>query len=676
MCGLVGYFGPWSAERAPQLERAANAIRHRGPDDAGLWHDAERGIGLAHRRLSILDLSQAGHQPMRSKCGRYVIAFNGEIYNHLDLRDELARQGYKSANRSGRTSKAWQGHADTETILAGLSHWGLEKTLDKMIGMFAFALWDAHSEKIVLARDAIGEKPLYFGRLGYGVGFASELKALRTFPDFNTNIDVDALDQYMNNAAGCVPAPHCIYQDSRKLPPGTTLSLSRRDLQQNVWPAPIPFWRLEDVLQASVGNRPDSLSIQSSVDALSTVLNEVVASQMLSDVPVGAFLSGGIDSTAIVATMRAVTTGPVQTFTVGFDDAGFDEAPHARAVARHLGTDHTELYLDAAKTRDVIPRLGSIYCEPFADQSQIPTVLIAQLASQHVKVCLSGDGGDEVFGGYRRYFETLRLWEKRARLPAPIRRSCAGLINALISNKLGPVLGSLQPALPRRISERWNRDSLQLVARLLAQESFTGFYDHLFASNWLSQDIVSARRNRMARIAPQILPPELQMEQMMAADTLSYLPDDILVKVDRASMAASLETRIPLLDKRVLALAWRMPAAHKFDNRSGKLVLRKLVERHLPVSLIDRPKQGFGVPISSWLRGPLKSWAHDLLHPDRISREGFFDPSVVQKRWQEHQSGKADWQYDLWNVLMFQSWLDESRSIATTQTKAPTTYVA
>ena len=656
MCGLVGFLGgPGNqAEGEALLRRMAGTLSHRGPDDAGVWLDAAQGIGFGHRRLAIVDLSAAGHQPMASPTGRYVLAFNGEIYNHLALREELEAAG---------RAPAWRGHSDTESLLAGFDAWGIRATVERTIGMFAIGVWDRERRTLTLARDRLGEKPLYFGRFGSGnqavLMFGSELKALRAHPAFRAEVDRDALSSYLRHMA--VPGPSSIYRGVHKLQPGTLLTLGRDD--------PIPeaetYWSAIDVAERGVAS-PLRVGPEEAVDALSALLKDAIGRQMMADVPLGAFLSGGIDSTTIVSLMQAQASRPVKTFTIGFDEEGHNEAEHAKAIAAHLGTEHTELYVDAAQAQAVIPLLPTIYDEPFADSSQIPTYLVSRLAKQHVTVSLSGDAGDELFGGYTRYQFTAGLWKNLSRIPEPLRRMTSRGVTQLSSSRLD----ALANWLPGKA--RWSHpgDKLLKGAALLPSRSLAELYLGM-VSCWKNPgDIVlGAGDARTLLNGPELPLKGLgDVERMMVLDTLTYLPDDILAKVDRAAMAVSLESRVPFLDHRVVEFAWSLPLDYKIRRDHGELVskwaLRQVLYRHVPRALIDRPKMGFGVPVGEWLRGPLKEWAEELLSESRLRREGFFDPAPIRRQWAEHLSGHRNWQHSLWCVLMFQAWHEHQSASA------------
>jgi asparagine synthase (glutamine-hydrolysing) len=621
------------------------AIAHRGPDAADVWTDQAVGVGLVHRRLAIVDLTPAGQQPMTSASGRFVIVFNGEIYNHLALRAEL--------DASGRSPR-WRGHSDSETLLAGIDAWGLEDTLRRCIGMFAIALWDREQVVLSLARDRLGEKPLYFGWQARGQEsvflFGSELKALKAHPAFEGRVNRQALALFMRH--NYVPTPYSIYEGIQKLPPGclVQISLGRRE------PRLIQYWSVVDVVRQGQTQRERILTPEAAVNELETLLESAVAQQMMADVPLGAFLSGGIDSSTIVALMQKRSSRPVKTFTLGFHEKGYNEAEHAKAVAHHLGTDHTELYVTPEEAMAVIPRLPAMFDEPFSDSSQIPTHLVSALARQQVTVALSGDAGDELFSGYTRYGVASGLWQKLSRIPRPLRRAAAHAIIA-VPTSTWTAIGQHLPiaALQQRLGDRLHKG-----ADILSNQSIDSLYRSL-VSHWDSpSEVVLQGREPPTFLAGN--EPDLgsvnAVERMMALDLMTYLPDDILVKVDRAAMAVSLETRVPMLDHRVVEFAWQLPHTLKQRDGVGKWVLRQVLYRHVPQALIDRPKMGFGIPIDGWLRGPLRDWAESLLAPDRLQREGFFHVTPIRKKWDEHLSGQRNWAYHLWDVLMFQAWLD------------------
>lgn len=665
MCGLVGFRTqqPWDQALARETANAmAHRIATRGPDGADAW--AEGPVALGHRRLAILDLSDAGRQPMESHDGRYVIAYNGEIYNHLEIRRELAGAGLDIT---------WRGHSDTETLLAAISHWGLEQALQRATGMFAIALWDRRGGHLHLIRDRFGEKPLYYGWAGDTFVFASELKALVAYPDFAPVIDREALCQYFRFAY--VPAPRSIWQGVFKLEPGTILSLT------DTPPATAPvaalrdgdryqglclqrYWSLAEV--ASTGMQNPITDEGEGLERLEAALTNAVKSQMISDVPLGAFLSGGVDSSLITALMQQLSPTPVQTFTVGFSNAAFDESPHARAVAEHLGTDHTELTVSEAETLDVVPQLPVLYDEPFADSSQVPTHLICRAARADVTVILSGDAGDELFGGYNRYFWGPRIWNRMSRIPYPLRQMMGRALTSLAPgtwDRLGGVVNWLRPGTGGfvHLGEKLHK----LAISLNGVRDMDALYFRL-VSEWqdparlvLAEGEGTLREpgSLLADLVPDALDTDSRA-RMMYQDARTYLSDDILCKVDRAAMGVSLETRVPFLDQRLAELAWQLPMSLKIRGNEGKWALRQILYRHVPRPLIERPKTGFSMPVGDWLRGPLRDWAEALLDRQRILREGYLDPALVDAIWQEHLSCRRDWTARLWTVLMFQSWLE------------------
>ena len=651
MCGLTGFWTWRGASRETlrgQAEDMSRQLTHRGPDDSGLWCDEAAGIVLAQRRLSILDLSDAGHQPMHSACGRYVIAFNGEIYNHLDLRKRLADEG---------AAPTWRGHSDTETVIACFVAWGIERTLQLSVGMFAFAAWDRQQRTLTLARDRMGEKPLYYGWCGETLLFGSELKALKVHPTFKADINRDALALYLRH--DCVPAPYTIYRGISKLRPGHVLHIpvdGPRDAQ------PASYWHYNDAVSKGL-SEPLVCSDADATDALEQQLRASIRAQMLSDVPLGAFLSGGIDSSTVVALMQASSRRPVKTFTIGFEENGYDEAALAAAVARHLGTEHTELYVRPEDALAVIPRLPSIFCEPFGDSSQIPTFLVSQLTRQEVTVALSGDGGDELFGGYNRYLTARATWKRMAHLPRFARHAVAGFLRTISPATWDRLMEHAGPLLPKKWRVATPGDKAHKLAEVLLLSNGHAFFLNV-SSQWKdpANMVLGAREPSTLLTDADAWPATGNLAQwMMAIDAQSYLPDDILVKVDRAAMANSLETRVPMLDHRVVELAWRLPMHQKIRDGQGKWLLRQVLYRHVPKALVERPKMGFAVPLDSWLRGPLREWAESLLGEHRLRQEGYFDPAPIRQKWEEHLSGRRNWQYALWTVLMFQAWLEASR---------------
>lgn len=664
MCGLTGFLTvpDQSAEMLSSLALAmATAILHRGPDDGGAWVDETAGVALGHRRLSILDLSPAGHQPMVSVSGRYVIAFNGEIYNHLKLRLDLENNPSPqlvSSEASGNTS--WRGHSDTETLLACFECWGIAKTLTSAVGMFAIALWDRETRTLTLARDRVGEKPLYYGWQGDTFLFGSELKALKAHPAFKAGVDRGALALLLRH--NYVPAPYSIYEGIYKLPAGTYLQI---DCPLSPSPSPTQrggkvkaYWSLSEVAERGVATPFDG-SDQEALDALERHLGASVRGQMVADVPLGALLSGGLDSTTITALMQANSSQPVRTFTIGFNEIDYDEAVQARAVAAHLGTDHTELRLSGDDALALVPQMPAMYDEPFADSSQLPTHLVMKLASQYVTVALSGDAGDELLGGYNRYLLAPPVWRNVGWLPFPLRRAMGAALVGLPSETINRLAGPLA----RRLGIAQPGDKAHKLGRRLREiRSMDDLYVSL-VSEWPdAEDIVVGghmppnlldERMRWPRLADPVA-------RMMALDGLTYLPDDILTKVDRAAMAVSVETRAPFLDRDVVEFAWSLPMHMKIRNGRSKWLLRRLLDRYVPRALVERPKMGFGVPLDVWLRGPLRDWAETLLAEDRLRREGYLQPAPICAAWQAHLSGQASHGLRLWSVLMFQAWLEEN----------------
>ena len=649
MCGFAGFLAADNtivdAEASSTLRRMADAIIHRGPDGDGYWIDLAEGIGLAHRRLSIVDLSSAGAQPMTSVSGRYVIVFNGEIYNHMRLRHALQREG--------QTVAPWRGHSDTETLLAGFDAWGIENTLCRTVGMFALAVWDRERRTVTMARDRLGEKPLYYGWQGQGAKavflFGSDLLALRQHPAFNAQISRSALALYMRHS--CIGGTHSIYTGIHKLLPGhlLTLSVVAPEPQVRVW------WSAAEIAERGVAE-PFRGSPDDATDTLAELLHDAVGQQMVADVPLGAFLSGGIDSSTVVALMQTQSSRRVKTFSIGFYESGYNEAEHAQAVARHLGTDHTELYVTPDQAMAVIPQLPHLYSEPFADSSQIPTFLVSQLAREHVAVSLSGDAGDELFCGYPRYQIAAGTWSKISLFPQTLRRTIADSITAVSShtwNKLGTAFSK-----PRM------GDKLHRRADLLRSHSLTELYRGL-VSYWPYPNNVLLGAVEPDSALTGMVPGLCglnNVERLMALDMLSYLPDDILAKVDRAAMGVSLETRAPFLDHRVVEFVWSLPLDYKLHGSVTKWSLRQILYRHVPRELIERPKMGFSIPVGDWLRGPLRDWAENLLSEERVRREGFFYPAPIREKWNEHLSGRHNWENLLWCVLMFQAWLEHQKA--------------
>ena len=649
MCGITGL---WTGRRlgsplGETVRRMAGALSHRGPDDDGVWTDEGAGLALGHRRLSILDLSPEGHQPMHSQSGRYCIAFNGEVYNFAEIRRELEGAGAASSFR---------GHSDTEVMLAAVEAWGVEGAVRRFVGMFAFALWDREERVLHLVRDRLGIKPLFYGWAGGALLFGSELKALRAFPGFAAEIDRGALALYLRHSY--VPAPYSIYRGIGKLPPGCILSLRAADDREA---RPVPFWSAREVAEAGAAN--PVASVEEAQHELEARLMEAVRLRMIADVPLGAFLSGGVDSSTVVALMQAQSSRPVKTFTIGFEEGGYDEAEHARAVAGVLGTDHTELRLTPAEAMAVIPHLPRMYDEPFADASQIPTFIVSRLARREVTVALSGDGGDELFAGYNRHFWGERIWRRAGRIPAGVRRAAARAMTAVGPEAWDRAYARLAPALPPSLRVRHPGQQLHKLAGILPADSPEGMY-RLLTSHWGDPPLVRGGAEPPTLLTDAAAQAGLAdfTSRMTYLDLVTYLPDDILTKVDRASMAVGLEARVPLLDHRVVEFAWRVPVSMKVRDGQGKWLLRQVLYRHVPRELIERPKTGFGVPLDAWLRGPLRDWAESLLDERRLREEGFLEPAPVRRRWEEHLSGRRSWQHHLWDVLMFQAWLEAERS--------------
>jgi asparagine synthase (glutamine-hydrolysing) len=654
MCGIAGLFGQAAADGS-SMARMIGTLAHRGPDHDAVWTDPEALIALGHRRLAIVDLSPAGNQPMHSADGRFVLTFNGEIYNFEDLRDALEAQRCVAPG-------GWRGHSDTEVFLEGISAWGLGATLAKSAGMFAFALWDRKERTLSLVRDRFGEKPLYYGWAAQDFVFGSELKAIRSHPRFDNAVDRTALALFA--ARTHVPAPLSIYRRIFKLQPGCVLRISAEGAKTPLDDAPeegvrsdglelTRYWSYRDVLRRGMED-----PIDDEADALHQVEQALATSiqgQSFADVPVGAFLSGGIDSSTIVALYQKHSSIPVRTFSIGFAEAGFDEAQQAKAVANHLGTLHHEQYVTAEQARDVIPLLPSMYDEPFADSSQIPTHLVSRFARQQVTVALTGDGGDELFGGYTRHVVAPRMWQQLQRLPRPIRAAGAPLSKMpvrLWSGAAG-LVGRGQPHVGGKIQ------------RLLGVAGTATRFDDVYRS---LREEWSAGSNPVLGVEEAGLPFDLDVApdapdslRTMYCDAVSYLPNDVLCKVDRASMAVSLETRVPFLDHRLAELAARIPLAMKIREGRGKVILRKLLDRHVPRALVERPKSGFAVPIGEWIKGPLRPWAEDLLDQRAMRAEGWFDAALVHARWRDHLAGKRNSTAALWAVLMFQAWLREQQ---------------
>ena len=626
-----------------------NAIAYRGPDGEGFYWDASVGLALGHRRLAVVDLSEDGRQPMSSRSGRYVIVFNGEIYNFERLRDLLSPLGH-----------SFRGHSDTEVMLAAFEQWGVAASLERFIGMFALALWDRDKQRLILARDRFGKKPLYLYLESNLIAFASELKALRELPGFSPKVDRESLTSYLRY--NYVPAPRSIFERVVKILPGSFVTATFQKgvptTVQNV------YWDAR-TRRDHARITPNSGSESETLNQLDTLLRDSVAIRMIADVPLGAFLSGGIDSSLVVALMQAQSARPIKTFCVGFSEGEYNEAPFASAVARHLGTNHTETLLTPRDALDRVPRLASIFDEPFADSSQLPTLLVSEVARREVTVALSGDGGDEIFCGYYRYALGRDMWRRFQRLPLSIRRMLSQGIKSISPKAWDAILRHLRPILPRPLRVSTPGDRLHKFASVLALNSAGAFYQRL-VSHWTSPDeIVVGGFEPSPREFPASSDIRLFTEEMMLIDVLTYLPDDILTKVDRASMSVSLETRAPLLDHRLFEFASTLPLEFKFRSGVTKWALREVLYRYVPRNLVERPKTGFGIPLDSWLRGPLRDWAEHLLSETRLNDAGYLRAAPIRQLWEEHLTGRRNWQYLLWSVLMFQAWLVEQTSATT-----------
>jgi asparagine synthase (glutamine-hydrolysing) len=650
MCGITGFLDTSRSKSSEQLtltvRRMATSLSHRGPDADGVWVDQNTGVAFGHRRLSIIDLSPMGAQPMHSASGRYVITFNGEIYNFKALRQELEQLGEK-----------FRGHSDTEIMLAAIARWGVEASLKKFNGMFAFGLWDREEQTLHLSRDRAGEKPLYYGWVGKTLLFGSELKALQQHPDFRGDIDRGAVAVYLRH--NYIPAPHSIYKGIYKLPPGTFLTI--RGFGSDA--SPKPYWSAKVAAEDGLAN-PFRGTDEEAVNQLDTLLNDAVTMRMEADVPLGAFLSGGIDSSLIVAIMQANSKRPVKTFTIGFDNREFNEAESAKLVAQHIGTDHTELYVTPEEAMAVIPRLPTLYDEPFADSSQIPTFLVSQLARRNVTVSLSGDAGDELFGGYTTYQWGRSVHQNVGWMPGPLKAGLAKTIKPLSKLDWNALLDGRQSVVPQSLRSKDINKVLSKLTGILKVNEREALY-WILLSYWMEpSSVVLGAKEPLTQLTDSTKWAKIDdiMHVMMYLDTIMYLPDDILVKVDRASMGVSLESRVPLLDHRVIEFAWKLPIEMKVKGTLGKVPLRNLLYRYVPKQLVDRPKKGFGVPIHEWLRGPMRAWAEDLLDESRLKSEGYFAEKPIRQKWNEHVSGRRNWQAQLWAVLMFQAWLEQQKT--------------
>lgn len=649
MCGIAGFiqYGSKRYDLSEVLRDMSLAIQHRGPDDHGVWFDADAGIGLAHQRLSVLDISPEGHQPMVSHTGRYVLVYNGEVYNYKEIRKELEKNDL---------APSWRGHSDTEVLLAAFEAWGVEASLERIIAMFAFALWDVKTRRLTLARDRLGEKPLYYGWQGKAFLFGSELKALQAHPCFHNKIDRDVLALFMRH--NYIPAPYSIFSGIKKLAPGSFIQFAPDIIPGELSPVK-KYWQLRTIVEDGVHD-PFQGTDEEAVDALDHLLRETVQDKMIADVPLGAFLSGGIDSSTVVAIMQAVSNTPVRTFSIGFHEKTYNEAVHARAVADYLRTEHTELYVTPEQAMDVIPHLPALYDEPFSDSSQIPTYLVSKMTRQHVTVALSGDGGDELFGGYNRYFLGCSIWNKIGWMPAVLRKLAVGFLTGLTPLQWDRLYGVLAPVIPQKMRLNMPGDRAHKLAEIVTASSPEEMYRFL-VSHWRHPHLLVPGSHEPATVlTDKSYWPELTdfSERMMFLDAMTYLPDDILVKVDRAAMGVSLETRVPFLDHRLVEFAWCLPLDLKIRNGQEKWILSQVLYKYVPKKMIERPKMGFGVPIDQWLRGPLRDWAENLLDEKRLQEDSFFNAAMIRERWDEHLSGRRNWQYHLWDVLMFQAWND------------------
>ncbi len=648
MCGITGFLSPAATLSTPELEatvrRMAESISYRGPDDSAEWADEACGIALGFRRLAILDLSPTGRQPMTSASGRYVIVFNGEVYNHPDLRSELESRHHGIRFRGG---------SDTEVILAAIEAFGIKAAVQKFVGMFAIALWDRAERRLTLVRDRLGVKPLYYGLVGKSFVFGSELKAIRQFPGFSAGIDRSSLAQMVRY--GYVPSPASIFEGISKLAPGSMLSVSPDDLYDEYQPQ--QYWSMEGCIR-SAALRPYKGGNNDAIESLDTLLRDATAIRMAADVPLGVFLSGGIDSSLITALMQVQSGTPVKTFTIGFEESGFDEAVYARAVAAHLGTNHTEFTLSSASALAAVPEIASVYDEPFADASQIPTLLVARMARRDVTVTLSGDGGDELFGGYVRHFGGRRLWKTMQKIPRGARIAASKTIGAVRPDAWRTIFQGSVGMLPSAIKQRNPVEKLSKLAGTLGATTPEEMYA-LLVSKWRRPSLIvnGASDDPYRHDIPDGLLDDITL-RMMYMDTTTYLPDDILVKVDRATMAVSLEARSPFLDHRVLEFAWQLPLSLKLRNGEGKWIVKQVLNRYVPANLYERPKAGFSVPLDEWLRGPLRPWAEDLLSEAKLTRNGFFKPEPIRRMWNLHLERRHNEHSRLWPILMFQAWID------------------
>lgn len=655
MCGLAGFIHPKNngPEWRDTLKKMGSVLTHRGPDDEGIWFDPELGVGLAHRRLAVIDTSEKGHQPMLSASGRFVIVYNGEVYNFGDLRREL-----ETVRSEAAKNLVFRGNSDTEVLVEAIDEWGVAETVPRLIGMFAFAVWDRKERVIHLVRDRFGIKPLYYGWCGKALVFGSELKSIRAYTGFSNPVDRSSLALLMRH--GYLPYPYSIYENIYKLPPATLLTIGGKDPSQKA--EPVAYWSVRGIAQRGWENNFAGSS-EEAVERLDSLLGDAVQDRMIADVPLGAFLSGGIDSSTVVSLMQARSNRRIKTFTIGFPETEFNEAEHAKDVANHLGTDHTELYVTPKMALDVIPKLPALYDEPFGDSSQIPTFLLSQLARGSVTVCLSGDGGDELFAGYPRYLRTQKFKNVFSRFPYPIRKIGSKLLTAVSAENWARMGSRIQSILPLKKKPRYAGQKLYVLGEIFPFPDSEALYLDV-VSHWRDPTSVVFQSSEpptvMNRVDPWIRNLDL-VQRLMFLDCVSYMPDDILTKLDRASMGVSLEARVPLLDHRVAEFAWSLPFDMKVRNGEAKWILKRVLYKYVPQALVDRPKKGFAVPVGSWIQGPLKDWAEDLLAEKRLQQEGFFNSKAIRKKWISHRDGECNWSFNLWTVLMFQAWLESQK---------------
>lgn len=651
MCGFTGFIKKFrsSSKAKAILSKMNDSLSHRGPDDAGTWFDAAAGIGLAHRRLSIIDLSTDGRQPMYSPSKRFVIVYNGEIYNYKLLRKEIDLL----------TNIGWQSRSDTEVMLAAIDIWGIEEAISKFVGMFALALWDRQERILYLCRDRLGIKPLYYARFKNIFIFGSELKALKSHPHFQPRVDRHAVALYLRH--NCIPAPYSIYQNTYKLEPGTILKIPADHIHSNrELRPPTTYWSAKTISQLSGSETDPTLNSETLRYQMESLLKEAVAMRMISDVPLGVFLSGGVDSSMITALMQSQSASAINTFTIGFYEEDYNEARHARAIAEHLGTNHTELYVSANEALAVIPDLPKLYDEPFSDASQIPTHLLSKLTRQHVTVCLSGDGGDELFGGYNRYRWIRKIVETKKILPSRIVEKAVSKALQISPQTWDRLFALTMSLFPNNYRFGVSGEKMHKLASVFSHPTSEAMYYRL-VSHWQHpEEILLNAFEPTTKITARDDHPKFDSEValMMYLDLVTYLPDDILTKVDRASMGVGLEVRIPFLDHRVVELAWKIPLQMKIHNGCSKWILREILYQYIPQKLIERPKAGFAIPLDSWLRGPLRDWAESLLDTRKIQMEGYFNAGPIQHKWKQHLSGKMNCQDQLWDILMFQAWLE------------------